>query len=82
METRVRLSRGSSEVQTGQSQAIMGIPCEVPVPSRVTFMGVEIPSMFQGPNLGGPIIGFGEGTVAEEADRTTDWLGRALSEAH
>ena len=35
-EVRKRLSCGSAEVQTSQSQAITGTPCEVPVPKKVT----------------------------------------------
>ena len=35
MLARVRRSRGSVELHTGQSQAIMGIPCEVPEPRTV-----------------------------------------------
>lgn len=34
---RVRLSRGSVEMQTAQSQAIIGTPWEVPDPRMVTF---------------------------------------------
>src|SRR2546430_8297632 len=37
-ETRRRLSRGSSEVQVSQSQAIEGTPVEVPVPKKVSFI--------------------------------------------
>ena len=37
-EVRVRLFLGLSEAQTLQLQAIMGIPCEVPVPRNVTFI--------------------------------------------
>ena len=40
---RVRLSRESLEVQTGQSQPIIGTPCEVPVPSRMTRMRPTAP---------------------------------------
>ena len=36
-ETRNRLSRWSAEVHTLQSQAITGMPCEVPVPKNVIF---------------------------------------------
>lgn len=35
---RVRLSRGSVEVQVGQSHAMMGMPAEVPVPRKRSFM--------------------------------------------
>src|SRR4051812_1057561 len=42
-ETLNRLSRGSSEVQVSQSQAIEGTPVEVPVPKNVSFM-VEVQS--------------------------------------
>ncbi len=34
-EERVRLSRGSEEVHTAQSQPIIGIPTDVPVPRKV-----------------------------------------------
>src|SRR5436190_17954104 len=37
-DTRSRLSRGSSEVQVSQSQAIEGTPVEVPVPRKVNRM--------------------------------------------
>ena len=37
-ETRRRLSRGSSEVQVSQSQAIDGTPVDVPVPRNVSFI--------------------------------------------
>ena len=37
-ETRNRLSRGSSEVQVSQSQAMEGTPVEVPVPKKVSFI--------------------------------------------
>src|SRR2546425_12088768 len=37
-ETRRRLSRGSSDVQVSQSQAIEGTPVEVPVPRKVNFI--------------------------------------------
>ena len=39
---RVRRSRGSTEVQTAQSHAIIGTPCEVPDPSTVTRMPADI----------------------------------------
>src|SRR2546430_5449041 len=35
-EGRVRLSRGSEELQTTQSQPIVGTPIEVPLPSTVS----------------------------------------------
>src|SRR5258705_3583574 len=38
METRKRLSRGSSDVQVSQSQAMEGTPVDVPVPRKVSFM--------------------------------------------
>ena len=38
METRKRLSRGSSEVQVSHSQAMEGTPVDVPVPRNVSFM--------------------------------------------
>src|SRR5579862_5748863 len=38
MDGRMRLSCGSVERHTAQSQAIAGTPCDVPVPSRVTRM--------------------------------------------
>jgi len=38
METRKRLSRGSSEVQVSHSQAMEGTPVDVPVPRKVSFM--------------------------------------------
>jgi hypothetical protein len=38
MDARVRWFRGSLEVQTAQSHAIMGTPCEVPVPRKITSM--------------------------------------------
>ena len=37
-EARVRLSRGSVEEQTAQSQPIIGTPCDVPVPRKMTSM--------------------------------------------
>src|SRR5438445_12462485 len=40
-ETRSRLSRGSSDVQVSQSQAIEGTPVEVPVPKKVSFIKVK-----------------------------------------
>ncbi len=36
-EDRKRWSRGSAEVQTRQSHPMTGTPCEVPVPSSVSF---------------------------------------------
>src|SRR4051812_3975338 len=36
MEARVRLLRGSVDVHTAQLQAIIGTPCEVPVPRKIT----------------------------------------------
>ena len=36
-----RLSRGSVEWQTAQSQPIMGTPCDVPVPRKCTRTKVE-----------------------------------------
>jgi len=41
-DTRKRLSRGSSEVQVSQSQAIEGTPVDVPVPRKVSFMFVGL----------------------------------------
>src|SRR4051812_24453282 len=38
MEARVRLLRGSVEVHTAQSHAIIGTPCDVPVPKKMTSM--------------------------------------------
>jgi len=38
METRKRLSRGSSDVQVSQSQAMEGTPVDVPVPRKVSFI--------------------------------------------
>src|SRR3712207_677963 len=35
IEERSRLSRGSDEWQTSQSQPIIGTPCDVPVPRKV-----------------------------------------------
>jgi len=35
MDERSRLSLGSAEAHTWQSQAITGTPCEVPVPKNV-----------------------------------------------
>src|SRR3977135_4725870 len=40
-DTRSRLSRGSSEMQVSQSQAIEGTPVDVPVPRKVSFMLVN-----------------------------------------
>src|SRR5262245_18093473 len=37
MDGRIRRSRGSVERQTAHSQAIIGTPCDVPVPSSVTL---------------------------------------------
>ena len=34
-DVRMRRSRGSEEVQTGQTQPIIGIPCDVPLPKIV-----------------------------------------------
>ena len=48
MEERVRLSRGSSDWQTGQVQPIIGTPCEVPEPRMVTISfasGIDQPSL-------------------------------------
>src|SRR6266567_6642776 len=42
-ETRRRLSRGSSDVQVSQSQAIEGTPVEVPVPKKVSRILVQSP---------------------------------------
>lgn len=39
-EVRRRLSRSSAEVHTVQSHAIIGTPCEVPVPRNVTFTAI------------------------------------------
>jgi hypothetical protein len=36
-EVRIRLSRSSSEMQTGQSQVMTGTPMDVPVPKNVIF---------------------------------------------
>src|SRR6478736_402674 len=45
MQARVRLLRGSGEVHTAQSHAIIGTPCDVPVPRKITSMGLDgIPS--------------------------------------
>lgn len=38
-EVRVRLSRGSVDVQVAQSQAMTGTPAEVPVPKKRSCMG-------------------------------------------
>jgi hypothetical protein len=38
IDARKRASRGSVEVHTAQSQAIMGTPWEVPVPRKITSM--------------------------------------------
>src|ERR1700678_3991747 len=38
MDVLVRLLRGSGDVQTAQSQPIMGTPCDVPLPSTITSM--------------------------------------------
>ena len=38
-EVRVRLSRGSVDVQVAQLQAMMGTPAEVPVPKKRSCMG-------------------------------------------
>lgn len=55
-DERRRLSQGSPEAQTRQSQAITGTPCEVPVPRKVIlsvnlgaqlmFVGVKDTSFF------------------------------------
>src|SRR5438445_8441262 len=37
IDGRVRVSRGSDERQTAQSHPIIGMPCDVPVPSSVTL---------------------------------------------
>ena len=37
MDDRKRLSFTSVDKQTGSLLAIIGIPCEVPVPKKVTF---------------------------------------------
>src|SRR5262245_48692990 len=37
IEGRRRVSRGSADRQTAQSQPIIGTPCDVPVPRKVTF---------------------------------------------
>jgi hypothetical protein len=37
----MRLSRGSVDLQTAQSHAIIGTPCDVPVPRNVTLAGVK-----------------------------------------
>jgi hypothetical protein len=36
MQQRIRWSRGSADVQTSQWQAIIGTPCDVPVPMKMT----------------------------------------------
>src|SRR5688572_4442312 len=41
MLARVRLLRGSDEVHTAQSQAIIGTPCDVPVPRKTISMLVS-----------------------------------------
>ena len=38
-DVRVRVSRGSVEVQVWQSHAITGIPADVPVPKKRSCMG-------------------------------------------
>src|ERR1041384_3559682 len=38
MEERYRLLRGSGDLQTAQSHATSGTPCEVPVPRKVIFI--------------------------------------------
>ncbi len=40
MDVRVRLSRGSGDVQTGQPHPIIGTPCEVPLPRTITSIFV------------------------------------------
>src|SRR3954464_2723432 len=37
IDGRRRRSRGSADRHTGQSQPIIGTPCDVPVPRKVTF---------------------------------------------
>src|SRR6266404_2684377 len=45
MDVRIRLSRGSLEVQTAQWQPMVGTPMEVPEPSTVNCNGVpELPA--------------------------------------
>ena len=44
METRSRLSRGSSDMHVSQSHAIDGTPVEVPVPRKVSFIWERGPS--------------------------------------
>jgi len=44
-DARVRLLRGSTELQTEQSHAIMGTPCDVPVPEEITSIALTEPSM-------------------------------------
>src|SRR5260221_1659335 len=45
-DTRKRLSRGASEVQVSQSQAIEGTPVDVPVPRKVSFILVQKLTIF------------------------------------
>jgi hypothetical protein len=42
MEARVRLSRGSVEVQVPHLQPIIGTPCDVPVPSTSTLAAASV----------------------------------------
>src|SRR5437868_9743587 len=46
IETRRRLSRGSSEVQVSHSQPIDGTPVEVPVPKKVNFIAFELCALY------------------------------------
>jgi hypothetical protein len=47
MDERIRLSRGSFDLQTGQSQRIEGTPIDVPVPRKVivSIAGSELHAM-------------------------------------
>src|SRR3954471_22708938 len=42
-EVRIRRSRGSADLQTVQSQPIIGTPCDVPVPRKVIFTADAAP---------------------------------------
>jgi hypothetical protein len=50
MEVRVRWLRGSDDVQTAHLHAIMGTPCDVPVPRKMISM-VEPPRMSRIPQM-------------------------------
>ena len=57
-EVRMRRSRGSSEVQTGHSQPIIGTPVDVPVPrSVIRIMSLDARGNVRATQIGRPQVG-------------------------